>query len=143
MTRDMTRKTSTHKRGRQGIVQRRGRSYYTARDLHGRFIRFTRVTKPTTERISSEERMRQKHISFYGTAVTHEDSSVGTYGGMYKARVDAYGKGKDLCNLVTRLREGYVPRQRHRHVFGSVENIEENFQDYFTFGEWSDSEVES
>lgn len=77
----------------------------------------------------------EKYISFYGTAVSSE--------GIYKARVDARGKGKDLYYLIARLKEGSVPKRRYRHVYGHVESIEDNFLEYFTYGEWSDCEVES
>lgn len=117
-----------------GHIRRRGYTYTVARDSRGRFKRFLR-SRGEARVFEDVSAVGQKHISLYGTAATSE--------GIYKARVDAHGSGRDLYYLVMRLKEGYVPRRRHRHVYGRVDRIEDNFFEYFTYGEWTDSEVES
>lgn len=123
--------------GNVSHVQRRGYTYVVARDSRGRFTRFTRITRATQSRIMAEpsEAFGTKHISYYGTARSSE--------GIYKARVDAYGKGKDLYYLIRTLKGGHVPRRRYRHIRGRVDRIENNFFDCFTEGEWTDDEIES
>lgn len=113
-------------------IRRRGYTYACMRDSRGRFTRFTKATRPRTV---FEAPTGEKHISLYGTAETSE--------GIYKARVDAHGTGKDLYYLIKTLKDGYVPKRRYRHVHGRVDRIEDNFFEYFTYGEWTDYEVES
>jgi hypothetical protein len=115
-------------------IRRRGYTYRCRRDSRGRFTRFTRVAHPRTI-FEAPIWLGEKHISLYGTAMTSE--------GTYKARVDARGKGKELYDLIKTLKEGYVPKRRHRHVYGRVDRINDNFFEYFTYGEWTDCEVES
>jgi hypothetical protein len=117
-----------------GYIRRRGYTYIGIRDSRGRFVSFTRsrARAPTLEAPSG---VGEKHICLYGTADTSE--------GMYRARVDAHGKGKDLYYLIKTLKEGYVPRRRYAHVHGRADMIEDNFFEYFTRGEWTDAEVES
>jgi hypothetical protein len=127
-----------------GYIHRRGHTYTCTRDSHGRFTRFTRFIRPrarhpraTRPRIIAEvpALYGEKHISFYGTAETPE--------GIYKARVDAHGNGRDLYDLIRTLKDGYVPKRRYRHVHGRVDRIEDSFFEYFTRGEWTDCDVES
>jgi len=99
-------------------VRRRGYTYAVMRDSRGRFTRFSR-SRGEALPFTDMSAVGEKHISLYGTAATFE--------GIYKARVDAHGSGRDLYYLIMRLKEGYVPRRSHRHVYGSVDRIEDNF----------------
>lgn len=115
-------------------IRRRGHTYACKRDSRGRFTRFARVARPRTifEPLTG---LGEKYISLYGTAESSD--------GIYKARVDAHGTGKDLYYLIKTLKEDYVPKRRYKHVHGRVDRIEDNFFEYFTRGEWTDYEVES